>query len=374
MRSFILLLKRIGLPKIVGTFIALILIIIASVYIYNQPKVLDPNLQSKFDQGKYTEGIPVLEKWLADNPNDVSARETLAAFYLQKASNEPAEKESLKKSMNLLANIIKIDPLRDESFRLLGVAYLMKGLTKPAADNFEKAVRISKNSNLNALAGLSMSHEADKDWETAANGYRKVLTLDPKNEMSNLGLARYYISQSDENMAMNFAWKVANISSNNASLGEAYEILGSAMRLRNQPEVSKTYYEKSISFRPNNVHTLVLLGEASVSVLPLVQKEDRQMALQKIIDLANTTIKLDPNYIHSQTLLYKALLLQNKYAEANAVGKKIVSLLNTDKTLTPAEKSNYKDFYSGEITSVTINSVTKVGTNASTTLPITPKK
>ncbi len=364
MRSFILLLKRIGLQKIVAVIVAVVLIVVASVYIINKPEVLDPELQTKFNQGKYTENILEIEKWLVENPNDVNAMEVLAASYIQKAANEPlTETESLRKAMNLLGSIVKMDTGRDESFRLLGTAYLMKENPKLAAVNFTNAIRISKNSNLDALAGLAMVHEFNKDWEKAFIGYRATLNKNSKNESANLGVARYYISKNEGKKAMDYAWVVANSSSNNASLGEAYAILGAGMKLIGQPNISKTYFEKSLSYRPNNVHTLVLLGEAYVHQYSLAQKDDRQSVLKTITDTADKAIKLNPNYIHGYTLLYKVLLLQNKYTEANTLAKKIVVLLARDTTLTSKQKAEYKKFYSGDITSVKINSVKVINTN-----------
>jgi Tfp pilus assembly protein PilF len=229
---------------------------VAGVYVFNQPRVLDPKLQSQFDQGKYADTVPAMEKWVAENPNDVKGMEVLAAFYIQKASNEQqVASENLKKAMKLLGTIIKLDPQRSESFRLLAITYLMKENAKLATENFLRAVRVSKGTNLDASAGLSMVHEFNKDWDKASVGYKNVLRKDPKNEMANLGVARYYISLGNANDAMDYAWKVANSSSNNASLGEAYAVLGSGMKILKQPEISKTYFEKSISFRPNNVHT-----------------------------------------------------------------------------------------------------------------------
>lgn len=368
MRSFILFLKRVGLQKIVGVLIAVVLIIVAGMYVFNQSKVLDPKLQSQFDQGKYADSIPTLEKWIAENPQDVKGMEVLAAFYIQKASNEQQTKsETLKKAMDLLGTIIKLDPQKSESFRLVATSYLMKEEPKLATENFLRAIRASQGKNLDALAGLSMVHEFNKDWDKAFLGYKNVLRKDPNNEMANLGAARYYISLGNANDAMDYAWKVANSSSNNASLGEAYAVLGSGMKILKQPEISKTYFEKSISFRPNNIHTLVLLGESYIETYPLVKKEDRQDAINRVMGVANKAIALNPDYIHAQTLLYKVLLLQNKYAEANVVGKKIVSLLASDKTLTPTEKDAYKKFYSGEITAVKINSIKVVAPKASTT-------
>ena len=134
--------------------------------------------------------------------------------------------------------------------------------------------------------------------------------------------------------------------------------------------MAKTYYEKSISYRPNNIHTLVLLGETYFTSFPSLKTEDRQKSIDKITALADQALSIDPNYIHAQTLLYKAFLMQSKWAEANAVGKKIVSLLPSDITLTPAQKAEYNKYYSGTITDVKITSVKITQSRASTSTTV----
>lgn len=350
-----------------AAFIALVLIVVASIYIYHRPKALDPNLQAKFEKGNYAQGIPNLEAWLADNPNDLNAKEALAAFYMQKAGMEPAAaKDILAKARNLLGTIVKADPQRDESYRLLGVSYLMADNIKFATENFEKSIRSSGGKNIGAVVGLGMTYEYSKDWKKASSVYATALSKDPKNEDATLGMARYYISVNNTKKAIASAWAVIDVSTNNASLGEAYSILGASMIMIKQPDISIGYFEKSISYRPNNVHALVLLGESYIGIYPLAKAEDRQSTISKMLGAANKAIALDPLYVHAQTLLYKILLLQNKYDEANAVGQKIVSLLPIDKTLTDEQKAEYKKFYGGKISDVKITSVKVIDPNAST--------
>lgn len=113
-----------------------------------------------------------------------------------------------------------------------------------------------------------------------------------------------------------------------------------------------------MEFRPNNAHTLVLLGESYIGLYPQIGKERKDAALKEILEIANKAVTLHPDYIHAYTLLYKVNLLQKKYAEANTVAKKIVSMLQADKTLSPSQKEEYKKFYSEELTNIQVKSST----------------
>lgn len=358
MRSFILFLKRIGLQKVVGIFIALVLIIIASVFAFSREKVLPDGYQAKFDQAKYAETIPEIERWLESNPQDINAKELLAALYIQKSDAEPIEASvHLDKALKLLNSVLGIDGTRSEAYRLIGAIYMYKVDYVNAERNFKKAISVSEDTNMNARAGLAGVDEARGNWNLATAGYRYVLNKEPKNDMANLGMGRYYISIGRTAPAEKHARLVLDTTKNNASLGEAYHILATAMKINRQYSLALDYFKESLKYRPGNVHTLVLYGEAQIDLYPRLNTKDRTASIDSIISTVNKAIQLKPDYIHGYTLLYKVHLLQNKYSEANAIGKKIVSLLPSDTTLNVAQKKEYNEFYSDEITSVTVNSV-----------------
>lgn len=373
MRSFILFLKRVGLRNIVGVFIAIVLIIVASIYFSTRPDRTDIERQALFDESNYTKNIAELEKQIQKDPNDLNLQELLAASYIQKADAEPlTAKWELVKAVNILNKIVKSDQTRSETYRLIGTARLYQNNLPAAEASFNKAIQISDKGNLNARAGLGMIAEHKGEWTKALNIYKAIINEKPSHEMAMLGIGRYYIYKNNANIAKKSVDTLPLTTKNNAIKGEAYAILGSADMLIRDFIGAAENFKKSLTYRPGNVHTAVLLGEAYVGQYAISPAKDRATILQQITDSANKAILIKPDYIYAYTLLYKVHLFQNRYEEANQVGKKIISLLATDKILTESQKIEYKEYYSGEIKSVTITSLKTTtvdgsGAKASTT-------
>lgn len=357
MRSFIILLKRIGLQKIVAALIAVILIGIAYTYIANTPKDSTSEYQALIDQSKYQNLIPKLEKVLVENPDDINSRELLAASYIQRAESEPkTAREDLLKTISILVKNTYLDKNRDESFRLLGISYFYLNDITSAERNLAKAVSINPN-NLDAQAGLGMIYEKRNESAKVFGTYNNILKKDSENEMANLGIARHYMSIGDANKAVEHAKAVLSSSKNNSSIGEANHILGTAMMTYNRPIDAILYFKDSLKYRPESIHTWVTLGEANIEAYKIAPRSERSTYIQEATKAGDKALTINPKYIYAHTLLYKINLLQNKYAEANVIAKTIVDLLPKDTQLAKAEKDKYFKYYSGEITNVKIKSV-----------------
>lgn len=357
MRSFIILLKKVGLQKIVAILIAVVLIGVGFTYLSNTPKDTTKEYQTLIDQTKYQNLIPRLEKTIADNPDDINSRELLGASYIQRAESEPkTAREDLLKTLSLLSKNTYLDKNRDESFRLLGVANFYLNDLATAERNFAKAISINPK-NLDAQAGLGLIYEKRNESAKVFGTYNNILKKDSGNEMANLGIARYYMSIGDPNKAVDHAKDVLSSSKNNSSLGEANHILGTAMMTYNRPIEALLYFRDSLKYRPESVHTWVTLGEANIAAYKIAPRFERTMYIQGATEAGVKALELNPKYIYGHALLYKVNLLQNKYEEANAIAKTIVGLLPRDTQLGKEEKAQYLKYYSGEITNVKIKSI-----------------
>lgn len=357
MRSLIILLKRIGLQKIVAALIAVVLIGVAYTYIANAPKDPATQYQPLIDQSKYQVLIPQLEKILVDTPDDINSRELLAAAYIQRAETEPqTAREDLLKTLSLLVKNTYLDKNRDESFRLLGIAHFYLNDIISAERNLAKAVSINPN-NLDAQAGLGMIYEKRNESAKVFGTYNNILKKNSGNEMANLGIARYYMSIGDPNKAVEHARATLGSSKNNSSIGEANHILGTAMLTYNRPVDAVLYFRDSLKYRPESIHTWVILGEANVEAYKIAPQSERATYIKEATKAGNKALSINPKYIYAHTLLYKINLLQNKYEEANLIAKTIIDLLPRDTQLGKAEKEKYLKYYSGEVTNVKIKSV-----------------
>lgn len=357
MRSLIILLRRIGLQKIVAVLIAVVLIGVGYSYITNTPKDHTSEYQSLVDQSKYKDLIPRLEKIVAEKPEDINSRELLAVSYIQRAESEPqTTREDLLKAVSLLVKNTYLDKNRDESFRLLGVTHLYLNDFTSAERNFAKAISINPN-NLDAQAGLGMVYEKRNESAKVFGTYNNILKKNSTNEMANLGIARHYMSIGDPNKAVEHAKTVLSNSKNNSSLGEANHILGTAMMTYNRPIDAILYFRDSLKYRPESVHTWVILGEANVAAYKIALRSERANYILEATKAGNQALTINPKYIYAHTLIYKIDLLQNKYEEANLIAKTIVDLLPKDTQLGKAEKATYLKYYSGEVTNVKIKSI-----------------
>lgn len=357
MRSFIILLKQVGLQKIVAVLIAVVIIGVASIYILKNPKDLTGEYQSLINQSKYQVLIPKLEKSLLENPEDINSRELLAASYIQRAESEPqTAREDLLKSVSILVKNTYLDKNRDESFRLLGISHFYLNDMPSAERNFAKAFSINP-SNLDAQAGLGMVYEKRNESAKVFGTYNNILKKNSANEMANLGIARHYMSIGDPNKAVEHAKNVLSSSKNNSSLGEANHILGTAMITYNRPIEALLYLKDSLKYRPESIHTWVILGEANIAAYKIAPRSERATYIQEATKAGNQALSINPKYMYGHTLLYKVNLLQNKYEEANVIAKTIIGLLPKDMQLSKIEKAQYFKYYSGEVTAVKIKSV-----------------
>lgn len=359
MRSFILKIKELGTAKTASLVLAILLIGIAGYLLITSSSDFSQSFQSKFDSGSYGDTIPEVEKRLRLNPNDSNAKELLAALYIQAADAEPQNMiEYTDKAIVLLNELILSDKNRTEAYRLLGTAYVYRFEIKSAEKNFRKAVGLSGESNLNARAGLIGIYELRGDWNAVSAGYGTILQKDKDNVMANLGMGRYFVQQNRTSEARARAQKVLDISTNRASLGEAYHIIGSSLKLDGDVEGAIKYLNESLKYRPSNVHTIVILGETYLDKLLITRGANKNETIDIVRDLANKVISIKPDYIYAYTLLYKTYIIKGEFSDANTLGKKIVEMLPSDKLLTESQRKEFKEYYSGDITSITVKSVT----------------
>lgn len=359
MNSFTNKIKEFGTIKTVSLVIATLLIVSAGYLLITSSTDFAGDFQSRFDSGDYEDTIPDVEKRVRANPNDLNAKELLAALYIQAADAEPQQVLSYTdKAIVLLNEIITADKNRTGAYRLLGSAYVYRLDIKNAERNFRKSVSLSGENNLDARAGLIGLYEMRGDWNAASAGYGTILQKDKNNSMANLGMGRYSIEQKRTSEARNYAQKVLDTTKNKAALGEAYHIIGSSLKLDGDTEGAITYLQESLKYRPSNVHTLLILGETYLDKLLVTRGASKNEILGTVRDLADKAISIKPDYIYSYILLYKTHIINGEFKEANILGKKIVEMLPADKVLTESQKKEFKEYYGGEIESVTVKSVT----------------
>ena len=77
------------------------------------------------------------------------------------------------------------------------------------------------------------------------------------------------------------------------------------MMTYNRPVEALLYFRDSVKYRPENVHSWVMLGEANVEAYKLHLNSNEQTT-SKGYRSWTKALSLNPKYIYAHTLLYKS--------------------------------------------------------------------
>jgi tetratricopeptide (TPR) repeat protein len=128
-------------------------------------------IRKLIERGYLNEVINIGEKL----PQDAIESLNIGIAYFKQGKYDEAEKK-FKES-------IRLNPDLAEAYCNLGVLYDMKGDLNLAKDFYELAIR--KNPNIvNAYLGCAMIYGKQKDYSKALECFKKVLNIDPDNEMA----------------------------------------------------------------------------------------------------------------------------------------------------------------------------------------------
>lgn len=180
---------------------------------------LEPNLSQAYNnlgiiynsKNKKAETIRAFDKSLELSPNMTSTRINRAIYY--------TEAGEYNKAINDLTQCIKQEPMNEESYRLLGIAYAKTDNMELAEFNLRKSYQIDPRQNgLNILANeffvKGTNLLAGKNYTEAINYLTKSINLYPNNADALYNLGGAYFDQGKKEEAKVLWKKVLEINPN----------------------------------------------------------------------------------------------------------------------------------------------------------------
>ncbi len=356
MNKVVLWVKQIGLKKLLFGVVTLLIIAGAIFILSNRSTKLEPRFQEAFNAGNYELAIKELEPSIYKGETDPAILRTVAASYIQKALIEKKKvSQSLSVAISYLNAAVKGEKRNSENYRLLGVAYTLLDKHTEAEANLKKALDLDDN-NAEAHVGIGILYEKKGDTVRARNSFRKALDVDPKNETAEVGMARVSIEAKDFKAALDHASRVT-LSTNKSVQQEAYLLQGSAYMTYGKIKSALESYNKAVELGSTNPHLHVLIAQAYVKeYLSFVRLNNLVPMSKKALEETDKALKIDPNYIYAYVTKHQIYMMLKDTKMADTVGKKIVSLLPNDKTLSKEQKDFYALYYK-KVPTVTVTNI-----------------
>lgn len=351
MNKIFTFLRKYSVFKKIGIFLSVILTLLLLSLIYNKIFNNVSELQNMFDTGNYSKIISIYEKKQLKGEATNKDLELVAAAYIQKANAEPVGyTESLDKAESILKGLIQKNGEYEEAHRLLGTSYLTRQDFESAKSEFIKTLDISKG-NANARAGLGMVLERQGKIKQASSEFLYASKIDPKNDLANLGLARFLITEKDYYGAIEKSKAVIGSSTNIYSISEANHIIGAGYIGLNKDDQAIIYLERSLQMNPNAINTLVLMSDAYINRYSRNPINVSVNSLDKALSYLDKSLTMNSGYTYALANKYKIYILKGQYTEADQIAKKILEVLPDDKILTNDQKITYKKFFTGKVSS-----------------------
>lgn len=349
MRSIALFLKR---PAVRYTLIGVLAaaLIGASIYfIYKKPQ---QSLSQRFNSADYASVIAELTKKVEQNPNDITSVQVLAAAYLQKATIEPYTRNvSANTAIKYLTMAIQVDKHNHETIRLLALAFYTLQNYELAEKNFLEAIRLSKDTNLEAYSGYAQTLEAKGDLSGAVRAYENILKRDVSHDLALLGTARIALKQRDIARALEHADKAFYAADNVMVKAEALQITGASYMSQSRFEAAEIAYKQALDINPNMVGSMVGYGETLFrKYITSPRTVPAEQATEAMLAYALRAIALNPKYIYGYVLAEKIYAIRKDTANQERYKAHILNLIKEGAILTDLEKKNIQSRYDGSTT------------------------
>lgn len=175
-----------------------------------------------YNQGKFKNALPLLEKYLKNHPKDVEARTLLASSYWLKGQVEMAAKEYLK--------ALNFKPNDSDLLYRLGILFRQLNQDDRAVDYLEKAVSARPEIPL-YHAELAKTYTKKSLYDQSLAHWEKVLELTPEGEKYRAiifaEIGNVYVLKGDVNKARESYQKGLAVEPENSYLKAQLEKTGS---------------------------------------------------------------------------------------------------------------------------------------------------
>ncbi len=182
------------------------------------------------------------------NKDSILANYWAAQVYLKKGDRDNA--------ITFFENSLKKAPTFFSSLYVTGELNFMKGETITAADYYESALAVKKDTGL--MIKLGLFYEYTKKYDKAAELYEEATKLSPDNFIGYNQLAWLYAKRGvNLDKAMNLALKADNLQPGNTSI---LDTIGWIYYHKKKYKKAIEYLEKAQKINPNDPSVLYHLG------------------------------------------------------------------------------------------------------------------
>jgi tetratricopeptide (TPR) repeat protein len=169
-------------------------------------------------------------------------------------------------------------------------------------------------------------------------------------------MARVSLETKDFKSALDHTERVIH-SVNKSVQQEAYLLMGSAQVSFGRIKSALESYNKAVELGSTDPHLHILIAQAYVKeYLSFVRLNNLEPMAKKALAETDKALEITPNYIYAYVTKHQIYMMLKDTKKADEIGKKIVSLLPKDTTLTKEQKDFYALYYK-KVPTVTVTKI-----------------
>lgn len=256
-----------------------------------------------YDDGKYVDAMPLLEKVVADHPDDIVAKEHWAFSMVGYAAtlSDPEMRKKVRAHARSLA--VQLKDAGDKTNLLQIMLGLPEDGSEPSFSDRKEVDEAMKAAEADFSRG---------DLDKAREGYVRALLLDPNNYEAALFIGDVYFKQHTYGSAGEWFARAIQIDPNRET---AYRYWGDTLTSASKNDEARGKFIDAVVAEPYSnkawmgLRQWVDRNRVKLNVVVLQDKSSQQT------DAKNATITLDPNMLNSSSaetagwLVYSAIRL-----------------------------------------------------------------
>ena len=223
---------------------------------------------------------------------------------------ENHKKGNLEIAKKFYNDVLKIDPIHEQTYNNLGTIFQSLGKYEKAKSCFEKVIQINLNC-IEAYFNLGNIYRILEKNQKAKNCFKKVIELNPDYVGAYNNLGNIYRILEKNQKAKNCFKKVIEL---NPDYVGGYSNLGNIHKILNELQESKSCFEKAIQINPSYVDAHFNLGNI---LILLGENQQAKKCFERVIEINSN---YSPAYWNLYTLSHnidEALIKLSKFDKVN---------------------------------------------------------
>lgn len=334
---------------IVGSIAIILIISVTFAVIYWQNKKIYSKIEQKFDNLDYDGAITSAEKKIVNQPNDIDALLLLAATYAQKGSVSFHEEDNAQKAIMYADQVIALDPLNSEAYRIKGYALEIQEQYELAHTNYDKAIELNKENSL-AYSNKGHAYDLEGKEDEAVKWYGSALKINPNNSHALLNLARVQTRKEQFDAAEITLDSLFASQPHDRFKAEGYQILAYIKSYQEDFGPAYDAIEKSLSIDPTIPQSWVLQARLNLGEVFEIDNETEMKELLASVEAdAKKALAINPNQTSAYIVLSEMQVISSNKTLKEEYRQKALQAIDLDITLGKAEKENVRRYLTSKI-------------------------